>query len=160
MIQPRKSFYDPVVGRRVKLLPCQREMVIYWHHTLKKNLHYIADVFQMRVSSIYFIVNPDANEKHRVKKRSTYRTQVTETYTIKKILKQPKVKREGYLYFLRRQEPNRASRDIELELYDKFDNKALTARQPIVRGTRYIIRSKIKRLGIQLKSIQFADLLN
>lgn len=53
---------DPFLKRSAKLLPCQKEMVIYWHNKgfSQRNL---AKMFNVSRRLITFIINPKALEE-------------------------------------------------------------------------------------------------
>lgn len=58
---PRKtdtiSIKDPFLKRSSKLLPCQREMIIYWHNRGLGKMK-IASIFKVSKRLIQFIIDP------------------------------------------------------------------------------------------------------
>ncbi len=52
---------DPFLDRRTKLLPCQKEMVLYWHE-LGLSSRKLSALFHVSRRLIQFIVDP---EKHK-----------------------------------------------------------------------------------------------
>lgn len=65
---PRKTdkipIADPFLDRRTKLLPCQKEMVRYWHRS-GASIHSIAKLFKVSKRSIQFILFPERQLKNR-----------------------------------------------------------------------------------------------
>jgi transposase len=57
-ITDKTSIDCPFMDRRVKLLPCQREMVLY-HHKRGESQRQLAKRFNISRSTIRFIVDPE-----------------------------------------------------------------------------------------------------
>ena len=49
---------DPFLDRRVKLIPCQREMVLYWHER-GTSIRAIARMFHVDRRTIEFVIYPE-----------------------------------------------------------------------------------------------------
>lgn len=55
---------DPFLNRRVKLLPCQREMVKYWHEVQGAGIRAIARLFKVDKRTIQFILFPERQKRN------------------------------------------------------------------------------------------------
>jgi hypothetical protein len=54
---------DPFLKRNTRLLPCQKEMVLYWYYRQRETIRGIAIRFKVSRRTIQFIVFPDRLEK-------------------------------------------------------------------------------------------------
>ena len=54
---------DPFLDRRTKLIPCQKEMVLYWYN-LGTSIRAIARMFHVDKRLIQFVLFPERKEKN------------------------------------------------------------------------------------------------
>jgi len=64
-ITDKKALKDPFLDRRNKLLPCQREMVVYWHKIIGASINNIAKTFHVNKRLIQFILFPERLKKNK-----------------------------------------------------------------------------------------------
>lgn len=57
---------DPFLDRRTKLIPCQKEMVLYWWAE-GKTANYIARMFKVSVRMIEYLVKPGSQKRSKAK---------------------------------------------------------------------------------------------
>lgn len=55
---------DPFLDRRRKLLPCQKEMVVYWYKVQGASINSIAKMFRVNKRLIQFILFPERHKKN------------------------------------------------------------------------------------------------
>lgn len=55
---------NPFMDRRVKLIPCQREMVLYWHRE-GLSQRKLAAMFHVSRRTIQFIIDPEKLQKNK-----------------------------------------------------------------------------------------------
>lgn len=60
----KHAIKDPFLDKRTKLLPCQKEMVIYWSNQ-GLSMRKIAAMFNCSKRLIQFIINPEAHKKNK-----------------------------------------------------------------------------------------------
>lgn len=58
------SLKDPFLDRRTKLLPCQKEMVVYWYKVQGSSIGAIARMFKVNKRLIQFILFPERLKKN------------------------------------------------------------------------------------------------
>jgi len=63
-----KTINDPFMDRRVKLLPCQKEMVLWWHNERGESQRKLAKRFGVSRRTITFVLDPDKH-KENLKRR-------------------------------------------------------------------------------------------
>jgi len=56
---------DPFLSRRVKLLPCQKEMVKWWYGNSDVSINGLARMFKVSKRTIQFILFPERLEKNK-----------------------------------------------------------------------------------------------
>lgn len=56
---------DPFLDRRTKLLPCQKEMVVYWYKVQGASINSIARMFRVNKRLIQFILFPERLKKNK-----------------------------------------------------------------------------------------------
>ena len=60
----KKAIKDPFLDRRRKLLPCQKEMVVYWYKVQGASINSIAKMFKVNKRLIQFILFPERHKKN------------------------------------------------------------------------------------------------
>lgn len=60
----QQTIKDPFLDRRIKMLPCQKEMVFYWHYKIGTSIADVAKIFKVSKRTIQFILFPDRLEKN------------------------------------------------------------------------------------------------
>lgn len=55
---------DPFLDRRTRLLPCQKEMVVYWYKVMGASINSIAKMFKVHKRSIQFILFPERKKRN------------------------------------------------------------------------------------------------
>lgn len=60
-----QALKDPFLSRRVKLLPCQKEMVGYWYKVMGASINGIAKMFRVNKRTIQFILFPERLKKNK-----------------------------------------------------------------------------------------------
>lgn len=63
-VTEKMSLKDPFLNRRRKLLPCQREMVVYWYKVQGASINSIAKMFRVNKRLIQFILFPERLKKN------------------------------------------------------------------------------------------------
>lgn len=56
---------DPFLDRRIKLLPCQKEMIVYWHAIANMSIVWIASRFNVSRRQVEFILFPERLEQNK-----------------------------------------------------------------------------------------------
>jgi transposase len=59
----KESISDPFLDRRVKLLPCQKEMVTWWYNQ-GMAIKAIARIFKVNKRTVQFIIFPERQTKN------------------------------------------------------------------------------------------------
>ena len=54
---------DPFLNRRIKLLPCQKEMIKWWYGNTDVSINSLAKMFKVNKRSIQFTLFPERLEK-------------------------------------------------------------------------------------------------
>lgn len=55
---------DPFLDRRTRLLPCQKEMVVYWYKVMGASIHSIAKMFKVNKRLIQFVLFPERQKRN------------------------------------------------------------------------------------------------
>lgn len=55
---------DAFLDRRTKMLPCQKEMAVYWYKVMGASIHSIAKMFKVNKRLIQFILFPERKKKN------------------------------------------------------------------------------------------------
>jgi hypothetical protein len=55
---------DPFLNRRIKLLPCQKEMIHYWRNNMNAGINELARMFHVNKRSIQFILYPERQKRN------------------------------------------------------------------------------------------------
>lgn len=55
---------SPFLSRRVKLLPCQKEMIIWWHSNTEISIRALARMFHVNRRLIQFILFPERKKRN------------------------------------------------------------------------------------------------
>lgn len=63
------SIHDPFLDKRVKLLPCQLEMMPYWKNVKKRSLRSIGRIFKVSHNTVKRILEPEKFERELMKDR-------------------------------------------------------------------------------------------
>lgn len=64
----KEKLDSPFLSRRVKLLPCQKEMIKYWHN-LGSSIHRLAKMFKVSKRTIQFILFPERLELNKLHRK-------------------------------------------------------------------------------------------
>jgi transposase len=60
----KSALKDPFLDRRCKLIPCQKEMVVYWYKVQGSSINSIAKMFRVNKRLIQFILFPERQKKN------------------------------------------------------------------------------------------------
>ncbi len=64
----KQKLGSPFLSKRVKLLPCQKEMIKYWHE-LGTSIHGLAKMFKVNKRTIQFILFPERLELNKLHRK-------------------------------------------------------------------------------------------
>lgn len=62
-ISEKHAIRDPFLDRRIKLIPCQKEMILYWHER-GLSLRKLAIMFHVSRRLIQFVADPKKHEEN------------------------------------------------------------------------------------------------
>ena len=60
----KKKLGSPHLDKRVKLLPCQKEMILYWYNEMGLSIHGLGRMFNVSRRLIQFILFPERKERN------------------------------------------------------------------------------------------------
>lgn len=81
-----KKLGSPFLKRSVKLLPCQKEMILFWYNEKGLSIHKLAKMFKVDRRLIQFILFPErleANKQKRLERGGTKQYYKKEYHTEK-----------------------------------------------------------------------------
>ncbi len=59
-----QALHDPFLDRRCKLLPCQKEMILYWYNYSGESLRQLARRFKVDRRTIEFVLFPAEKDRN------------------------------------------------------------------------------------------------
>lgn len=66
---PRKTdpipIKDPFMDRRTKLIPCQKEMIVYWNKEFGFSQRKLAEMFKVSRRTIQFVLDPEKLKQNK-----------------------------------------------------------------------------------------------